>query len=331
LGCILSSQAKGRYMRPIVLIMLGALQGGLLATPADAAEPLKVFSLPAILESSALLVAVEKMPASEAVSMSGGIPNLWEGERVSFPGLADVAGNAETQALRFSLKHPDLRLILTVAEGLYRIVGRRSAGISSLADLKGKRIATRTDTSAAYYLKSALAAGHLTEADVEIVASTPKEMADALIARKIDAIAIWEPEAERAALALGADAVSLQPDQLYREFYSLNTTAAALADPAKRAQIVGFVRTLIGVCGEVTANPDRAQALYATRSGGDPAVIRAAWKHHRFSCSLPAELAGIMAEQEQWMAGLDKRAPRRPEELAKLIDPSVLKEALEKR
>jgi NitT/TauT family transport system substrate-binding protein len=319
-------------MRPIVLAMLGALQGGLLtAAPACAADPLKVFSLPAILESAPLLVAVEKMPANEAVTMSGGIPNLWEGERVSFPGLADIAGNAETQALRFSLKHPDLRLILTVSEGLYRIVARRSAGISSLADLKGKRVATRVDTSAAYYLKSALAAGHLTEADVEIIASTPKEMADALIARQIDAIAIWEPEAERAVLALGSDAVSLQPDQPYREFYSLNTTAAALVDPVKRAQIVGFVRTLIGACREVAANPDRAQALYAARSGGDREVIRAAWPHHRFSCSLPAELAGIMAEQEQWMAGLDKRAPRGREEIAKLIDPSVLKEAMAQR
>ncbi|MBV8835616.1 MAG: ABC transporter substrate-binding protein, partial [Alphaproteobacteria bacterium] len=157
-------------MRRIVRALLGALPAGvLMLAPAFAAEPLKVFSLPAILESAPLLVAVEKMPANAAVSLSGGIPNLWEGERVSFPDLADVAGNAETQALRFSLKHPDLRLILTVAEGLYRVVGRRSAGISSLADLKGKRIATRTDTSAAYYLKSALAVAHLTEADVEII------------------------------------------------------------------------------------------------------------------------------------------------------------------
>jgi len=89
-------------MRPIVLAMLGALQAGLLTvTPACAADPLKVFSLPAILESAPLLVAVEKMPANQAVSVAGGIPNLWEGERVTFPGLADVAGNAETQALRF--------------------------------------------------------------------------------------------------------------------------------------------------------------------------------------------------------------------------------------
>ena len=46
---------------------------------------------------------------------------------------------------------PGLRIILTVSEGYYRIVARRSAGISSLADLKGKRIATFPSTSSAYY------------------------------------------------------------------------------------------------------------------------------------------------------------------------------------
>ena len=314
-------------MRRLVLILLGVTLGG---APASAAEPLKVFSLPPILEAAPLLIAVEKSAASDVVGMPGGIPNLWEGEVVRFPGLADVAGNAETQALRFSLKHPDLRVILTVTEGLYRIVARRSAGIASLADLKGKRVATQADTSAAYYLKSALAAGQLAEADLQIVASTPAAMADALIARQIDAIAIWEPQAERAALALGADAVSLRPNQPYREFYSLNTTAAALADPTKRAQIVAFVRTLIGACRDVAASPERAQALYAARSGNDAAVIRSAWPHHRFSCSLPAELADIMAQEEQWMAGLDKRAPRTREEIAKLIDASVLNEAMQR-
>jgi sulfonate transport system substrate-binding protein len=320
-------------MRPLFRAMLGAVTGVLVAmtTQASAAEPLKVFSYPHILEAAPLLVAVENSPPGQVVGMNGAIPNLWEGETLRFPGLADVAGNAETQVLRASLKHPDIRLILTVTEGLYRIVARRSAGIASFADLKGKRIATQADTSAAYYLRSALASGHLSEADVQIIASTPKAMADALIGGQIDAIAIWEPEAERAAIALGADALSLQPKQAYREFYSLNTTAAALADPVKRAGIVAFVRQLVAACRDVSANPDRAQALYAARSGFDPALIRSAWPHHRFSCSIPTDLPDILAEEEQWMAGQDKRPPRGREELAKLIDASILNEAMAQR
>ncbi len=58
------------------------------------------------------------------------------------PGEADIATNAETQALRQSVDHPNLRIILTVSEGFYRVVARRSAGMTKLADLKGKKIAT---------------------------------------------------------------------------------------------------------------------------------------------------------------------------------------------
>jgi NitT/TauT family transport system substrate-binding protein len=320
-------------MKAFVLAVLFVVKGVLAVTTtqASAAEPIRLFSYPHILEAAPLLVAVEQSRPDVVVGMSGAVPNLWPGEEVRFPGLADVAGNAETQVLRASLKHPDVRLVLTVTEGLYRIVARRSAGISAVADLKGKRVATQADTSAAYYLKSALAGENLAEADVQIVASTPKAMADALIAGQIDAIAIWEPEAERAALGLGADAVSLQPKVTYRELYSLNTTTAVLADPAKRAQLVTFVRTLIAACRDVAANPQRAQALYAARSGFDPKVIASAWPHHRFSCTLPDDLVDVLAQEEQWMADLDKRPPRSREEVAKLVDPTVLKEALAER
>ncbi len=75
----------------------------------------------------------------------GGIPNLVGEPAIGGfgePGVADVATHAETQALRYSTRNPDLRIILTVTQGLYRIVARRSAGIEKVADLKGKRIAT---------------------------------------------------------------------------------------------------------------------------------------------------------------------------------------------
>lgn len=307
------------------------LFAGLFAAVPVAAEPLKVASYPQILESAVLLVAAENSAPGTVTAMGGGIPNLWDATIQRWPGLADLAGNADTQILRFSLKRPDARLILTPVEGLYRIVARRSSGIATVADLRGKRVGTFADTSAAYYLRSALASAGLAEADVKIVPSNAATMADALIAGSLDAIAIWEPEAERAYLALGADAISLKPNVTYREFYNLNTTAGALADPAKRAAIVAFVRTLIGACRDVTVNPARAQALYVARSGFDAKLVAAAWPHHRFSCSIPDDFIDNLVEEEKWMAGLDKRAPRSRDELAKFIDTSILKEAMQPR
>ncbi|WP_437498598.1 ABC transporter substrate-binding protein [Sorangium sp. So ce1099] len=63
----------------------------------------------------------------------------------------DLGTNAETQTLRQWVAHPNLRIIFTVTETFYRIVANRAAGISSLADLRGKRIGSIANTSAACF------------------------------------------------------------------------------------------------------------------------------------------------------------------------------------
>ena len=319
----------------------------LLMAPAEAAgpAPLRVYGSTTVLEMGPLLRAAELSPPGATVIRDGGIPNLWkddaapgappaQGERfggLAAPvslGRADVAGNAETQALRNSVAHPDLRIILTVTEGLYRIVARQSSGIGSIGDLKGKRIATLPSTSAAYFVHRMLAKAGLTEADVVIVTMLAKPGADALLSGDVDALAIWEPEVERARTALGGNAIELSGAGVYREIYNLNTTAGALADPVKRAQIVAYVRALTTACAESRNAPARTYALLARTTGYDPKMIGAAWPHHNFPCALPGDLLDVMAQEELWLAAADHRLPRSRTALAPLIDASVLAEAL---
>src|SRR5690606_25275396 len=114
---------------------------------------------------------------------------------------ADVATNAETQALRYSLRNPNMRIVMTVTEGLYRIVARKSAGIDSLEDLKGKRIATISVPSSGFFTQKMLKSVGLSSDDVTMVGMKLPDMPKALADGKVDAVAIWEPEVERAAQA----------------------------------------------------------------------------------------------------------------------------------
>ena len=243
-------------------------------------------------------------------------------------GYADVAGNAETQALRTSVDNPNLRIVFTVAEGLYRIVARRSAGIASLGDLKGKRIGTPPATSAGYYLNRMLASVALSEVDITLVALPPVGAASALIEAKVDAISIWEPESERAMIALGQDAVDFGDPNVYREIYNLNTTAGALADPVRRAGVVSFVRALIDAATVATRQPDLIWPLVAKTSGFDASLIADSWQHHRFPATLVPDLLDVMERQEIWLAAGANRSPRSRAQLAALIDSSVLTEVL---
>ncbi len=298
----------------------------LLAAPVTAGgSPLMVNGNRAVLERAPMLVAADRSPAGTVAVGIGDVRSLWpQGEGVV---AADLAGNAETQALRASLQHPDVRILMTVAEGHYRIVARRSAGIATLADLKGKRIATTRETSAAYYLHRVLDRAGLSEADVTIVNLGADGSADALIAGNADALAMWEPFSTRARQALGEDVIILDAPGAYRELYNLNTTAERLADPAKRAQIVDYVRRLLDACEDAQTNPARMQERIASASGHDVGLVRASWGEHRFSCELPNDLIDVMVAQEEWLAKLGGREPRPRAALEMLIDGSLLAEA----
>jgi NitT/TauT family transport system substrate-binding protein len=263
---------------------------------------------------------VEKEPAGAGITISGGnIPSLTAGS-------ADVATHAETQAVRRSPANPDIRVILTVAEYAYRIVARRSAGISAAADLRGRRIATVPDTSAHFYLVKTLQSAGLAEHDVTIIGMAPPDMPSALDHAAVDAVAIWEPAAEQSARALGADAVILQgPD--YRERFDLNTTAAVLADPVKRAAVVDLLRAIIRTSRTIQQHPEEVQPVIATKLGLPVDMVTAAWGRFRFPAALPDDLVDTMAEQEPWMAERQKRTPRPRAALAALIDASVWHEA----
>lgn len=303
------------------------------------AEPLRVVGNIKVMEIAPLVLASEASGGQVEIAL-GGVPNLWNLELANLtvavsPGaksappstkLADLAGNAETQLLRATIAHPDGRYLLTVTEGIYRIVARRSRGIATEADLKGKRVGAYPGTSAAFYLHKALQRANLTEKDVTIVTLSPQASEDALIAGTIDAMSTWEPYSERALRTLGDEAVPIAPPQAYRELYSLHTTQAALDNPQKRAAIVAYVKNLLLACRAISEDPSHAQSLIRPLNGYSTDLMTQSW-HYRFPCEVTPNLLDKFVEEEAWLAAQDGRAPRTRAQLARLIDTSIYDEA----
>jgi sulfonate transport system substrate-binding protein len=289
------------------------------ATTAAAAEKLRVGVNPTTIETLPIYL-VENEPAGAGIAISSGnIPALTSG-------AVDVATHAETQAVRYSPADPDIRVILTVAEYANYIVARRTAGVRSAADLRGRRIATVPDTTAHYCLEKTLRSAGLSERDVAVVAMTPPDMPAALARGDVDAVSIWEPAAEQAARALGADAVIL-PGAGYRERFDLNTTTTVLADPGRRAAVVDLVRAVMQTARIVREHPRDVQGVIAARLGLPADIVASTWDRFRFPASLPDDLAATMVEQESWMASRQNRAPRPRDAIAALIDASLWREA----
>jgi len=295
------------------LVVFGVQQG-----PA----PLRVAGNTTTIELSPVFLAADGIYRGPITVINGGIPNIMDGS-------VDVATNAETQLLRQSVDDPSLRVIFTVAESFYRIVARKSAGIRTVADLKGKRVTVPRNTSAAYFLARMLATAGLSEADITIVPITPvTDMSVALKDGRVDAVAMWEPEAERAKDTVGNDAVVLQDRNVYRELFNLNTSTKVLADPAKRRAIVDLLRALRTSSERLRTRPQDVWPFLASKLNYTPELIAKCWPELRFAGSIVSDLLDVMEKEEPWVAKERNRAPRSRAQLAALIDDSLLKEAL---
>jgi sulfonate transport system substrate-binding protein len=301
-------------------VAAGTLAAVLSTSPdSAAADKLRVGVNVTTIETVPIYLAAEG-PLRDAITLTGGaIPLLTEGK-------VDTVTNAETQALLRSTANPEIRVILTVAEYSYRIIARRSSGIATAPDLRGKKIATQLNSSAHFYIVKTLRGAGLSEADITVVGMTAPEMPAALARGDVDAVSIWEPAAEKSVAALGADAVVLS-GPAYRERFNLNTTTGVLADPAKRKAIVDLLRVLIGTSQEARERPERAKSLIAAKLGLTEQFVTTVWPLFSFPASIPDDMLASMVEQEPWMAQKQNRPARSPDTIAALIDATLLRDA----
>ena len=285
---------------------------------------IEVFSHVDTFEMAPVVLAADSVYPGNLTVRSGGMADLFNNNR------ALVATNADTVALRYSVDNPNLRIVFTVCESYYRIVAKRSAGITQLSDLAGKNVQVIPQTSAAYFLHRMLASVGLSEDDIQLSSGfsvgggTPAWTRN----ENVHALAAWEPEPQRSIYALGEDAIEFRDRNVYREMVNVNTTAENLADPEKRAAIVAFVRALIVAADQVTRRPKTVWPVMEEVMGFDQALIADAWHIHEYKGTLAPDLLDVMVEEEVWLADVQGREPRSREELAPLIDTSILEEAL---
>jgi NitT/TauT family transport system substrate-binding protein len=66
-------------------------------------------------------------------------------------------------------------------------------GINTIADLRGKKVATELGTCDQFLLDEALAINHMTEADIHYVPIDVQDCPAAMLAHRVDAVVVWEP------------------------------------------------------------------------------------------------------------------------------------------
>jgi len=130
--------------------------------------------------------------------------SLYDTDRAFSQKRIDAVATTLFDALRMADEGTPLTIVMFTdySNGADGIVARR--GITSLRELKGKRVAAEVGAISHFILLSALDQAGLQETDVEVVNLSVEEGAKALAEGKVDAAALWEPFLSEQANSHGA-------------------------------------------------------------------------------------------------------------------------------
>jgi len=190
----------------------------------------------------------------------------------SLNALATGAIDANTQTLNDTLASVSggakqtIVLVNDNSTGNDKIIARE--GVTSVADLKGKKVAVEQGTVDHYLLLLALEQANLTEQDIELVPLVTDAAAAAFVAGKVDAVGVFAPFTTTAlerpgsrAIATSAEFPGAIPDHLV-------VTDSMVKDRPQDVQ--ALVNTWFDTLKWIKENKDAAVAIMAKRGGVTP-------------------------------------------------------------
>ncbi len=157
------------------------------------------------------------------------------------------------------------------------IVVPRDSPITTLAQLKGRRVAVARASGAHYLLLRALASAGLTPRDIRVEYLQPADARAALASGSIDAWSVWEPYVAAVEAQSGAHVLADGRHGLasYQRYY-LASSAFAAANP----QALRTISAALQQAGAwAKAHPEEAARLLAPLWGLDPATVVSALAH----------------------------------------------------
>jgi sulfonate transport system substrate-binding protein len=178
----------------------------------------------------------------------------------------DAGYMGDTPAIFAGAAHDDVSVVATAvsagtSESFYQLVARSGTGITSLADLRHRKVAVTGATALEGYLDELLATVNLAEKDVTIVNVPLTSLTATLESGSADAAISYEPSTSSYLGANpGAAVVPVPAIPVYLVDLAANS---ALRDRGKRAAIQDLVGRLTRAEAWALANPSAwAQAYY---------------------------------------------------------------------
>jgi sulfonate transport system substrate-binding protein len=175
------------------------------------------------------------------------------------------------------------------------VVVPKDSPITSISELRGKKIAYGSGSSGNYDLLTVLTKAGLTTKDVTLVNLQPAEALAAFSSGAVDAWDIWPPYVQQVVAQDGARV--LATGSAYGSPYSFEVASkAAVADPAKAAAIKVYLATLDKAYVWAATHPSAWAAAWGKAAGLPPSIMDVAAKVDA-TTPVPVTSATVSSEQ----------------------------------
>lgn len=214
-------------------------------------------------------------------------------------GEIDLGTSSDFAVVSGTFDRPDLRILTSLSQSrTVEIVTRGDRGITSFADLQGRRVATTFGSSAQYFLGRSLEIAGVRLSEIEMVDLRPAQIADAIVSGGVDAGYTWDPFVYKARQRLEGNYVEL-PGQysFYYHFllHGLEDWVAAHPDEA-RAILAAIARA-----EEYARNdPEKAMEAVTRRIDLDRDFVEYVWPRHDLELSLSQGLLRTLEDMADW-------------------------------
>jgi sulfonate transport system substrate-binding protein len=175
------------------------------------------------------------------------------------------------------------------------LVVPKGSSITSIQQLKGKKIAYGSGSSANYHLLTVLNKAGLTTKDVTLVSLQPANALAAFTSGAVDAWDIWPPYVQQVVAQDGAKVLAIGSQ--YGSPYSFEVASkAAVASPEKTAAIKVYLATLNKAYVFTATHPDVWGAAWGAASGLPASITTEAAK---VDATTPVTITSAVISSEQ--------------------------------
>jgi ABC-type nitrate/sulfonate/bicarbonate transport system substrate-binding protein len=198
------------------------------------------------------------------------------------------------------LNGSNFRQIATIdkAENEY-LIGRKDKGISTISDLKGKKIGVLKKGAAEFYLGRYLNLHGVSLDEVTLVNEQFAQSVGSMNNGTIDATLLPEPQAFMIQNNLGDNAVVWPAQSGQLLFMVISCTPDTMN---KNPEVIErLLHSLYQAEQFAQEHPDEAKAIVQKKMQYDTAYMGKIWPEHRFALTLDQSLIVAMEDETRWM------------------------------